>query len=276
MKPDLIVIGAMKCASSTVCAYFEDHPDVFMVPRCEPNYFSHDENFAKGVQWYEDHFTDFAGQAYCGEGSNYYSARALYPETAARMAAYNPKMKIIYMVRDPMKRIVSAWVQTRVDSGDAVPPSVDEAVRAMPDLFIGQSLYWHNLEPYRALFPEAQIFVGFMEDLKREPEAFFSRLCAFLGVAEHTIERSHQNPSAGKYVPSAGYTAVNKLPLTGLLKRALPDSLKQMVKQKVLSTKIDSLPDFSVDARTQVLEQIAPDAKALLAHCGKPEDFWAL
>ena len=31
IRPDLIVIGAMKCATSTVCAYLEDHPDVFMV-----------------------------------------------------------------------------------------------------------------------------------------------------------------------------------------------------------------------------------------------------
>ena len=59
MQPDFIVIGAMKCGSSTVCAYLEDHPDIFMVPRAEPKFFSHDENFARGTDWYE---SLFAGQ----------------------------------------------------------------------------------------------------------------------------------------------------------------------------------------------------------------------
>ena len=51
-KFDVLVIGAMKAATSTVCAYLEDNPDIYMVPRAEPNYFSHDANFSKGADWY--------------------------------------------------------------------------------------------------------------------------------------------------------------------------------------------------------------------------------
>src|SRR5262245_59528673 len=108
MKVDFLVIGVMKCATSTVCAYLEDHPDVFMVPRCEPNFFSHDENYAKGADWYAAHFKDRGAAKICGEGSNAYAAGEMYPEAVARIAAHNPGLKLIYMARHPINRILSA------------------------------------------------------------------------------------------------------------------------------------------------------------------------
>ena len=77
--PTFLVIGAMKCATSTVCAYLEDHPDVFMVPRIEPNHFSRDGNWAKGMAYYAPFFRGAETYAERGEGSNDYDS-ALPPE----------------------------------------------------------------------------------------------------------------------------------------------------------------------------------------------------
>ncbi|WP_306751781.1 hypothetical protein [Paracoccus actinidiae] len=106
MQPDFIVIGAMKCGSSTVCAYLEDHPGVFMVPRAEPNFFSHDENHARGPAWYENFFAGQDGAKLRGEGSNAYALGQMFPHCDARMAAYKPDLKLIYVVRHPVERIV--------------------------------------------------------------------------------------------------------------------------------------------------------------------------
>jgi hypothetical protein len=276
-KFDVLVIGAMKAATSTVCAYFEDNPDIYMVPRGEPNYFSHDANFRKGPEWYATHLEGYAGERLRGEGSNDYAARDLYPESAARIAAYNPQMKIIYMVRHPLERIVSAWIQNRANSGDQVPPTLDRAVREMPDRFVGQSRYWHNIRPYQEHFPSDQIFVGFMEDLNRDPEAFFARLSEFVGIpCTYTPDRGHLNKSAGKLVPTPAYTALNKLAVTRTAKRFLPGNLRRLVKQKLLSAKVSEKPRFSEPVREMLLETLRPDAEAFLAHYGKPHDFWAL
>ena len=276
MPADFLIIGAMKCATSTVSAFLEDHPEVFMVAGKEPNYFCFDSNFTKGSEWYEELFTNRADEKICGEGSNYYSARALYPKCAERMAAYNPNLKVIYIVRHPLTRIVSAWVQNRADSGDMVPPSPDEAVRQMPDRFVGQSLYWHNLEPYRALFPETQIFIGFLEDLNRDPDAFFGRLCRFLEVKPRPAQRSHQNQSAGKRVPTRAYTALERLPMIGAVKSVVPRQLKNAVKSRILSREVKEPPVFSPSVHADLIAEIKPDAEAFLAYCGKPLDFWRL
>ena len=276
MKADYLVIGAMKCGTSTVCAYLEDHPDVFMVPRAEPNFFSHDDNFAKGEDWYHEFYSGKSSERLLGEGSNYYAARDLFPNTAERIAAYNPKTKLIYIVRDPIKRISSAWVQNRADMGDAVPPTVDAAVTERWNELVGQSLYWHNLQSFRAVFPDDQIFVGFMEDLSRDREGFIASICDFLGVEPTPVQRGHANPSAGKHIPGRAYTVLNSIPFMKQAKMLFPSSLRTAVKTHLLSHKVDKPPVLSPETKARVMQVVGPDASALLEHCGKPADYWTL
>lgn len=275
MQPDFIVIGAMKCGTSTVCAYLEDHPDVFMVPGGEPNFFSHDDNFAKGAAEYEKIFVARQDEILCGEGSNDYAAGALYPQSAGRMAAYRPDLKLIYIVRHPLERIISAWIQNRANSGDLVPPTPDQAVRELPDLFVDQSLYWKNISLYRAQFPDAQIFIGFMEDLRADKVAFFADLCGFLQIpVAKDVQRGHVNPSSGKIIPSKRFSTVNRLPFVKAAKKILPKSLKTAVKRHFLSQKITEKPQFSPETSRRILADIEPDAAQFLTHSGKPADFW--
>lgn len=276
MQPDFIVIGAMKCATSTVRAYLEDHPHIFMAQQ-EPNFFGDDKIFERGLNWYARLFADRTTEILCGEGSNSYSAGVKYPNTAARMAEVCPQVKLIYMVRHPVERLVSAWVQNRVDSGDVFPSTVDEAVAAMPERYIDQSLYWRNISRYRALFPDAQIFVGFMEDLKADAPAFFRQLTEFLGVpAVPDVRRAHLNPTSGKEVPSSVYTAVNRMPLSGAIKRLLPTGLKQSVKRRLLSRPASEVGFLSPTVHAEVLAELRDDATTFLWHYGKPRNFWDL
>ena len=127
-KPDFVVIGAMKCGTSTVCAYLEDHPQVFMVPSMDPNYFSDPDRFRRGPEWYLDLFAGRTDERIMGEGSNSYTSAAMFPGTARRLAEFNPDMRIVYIVRHPIKRMISAWVQNRADKGDDAPPDLDTAI----------------------------------------------------------------------------------------------------------------------------------------------------
>ena len=271
--PDYLVIGAMKCGTSTVCAYLEDHPGAFMVPGLDPGYFSDDAVHARGPDWYAGLFADARPGQPRGEGSNGYAAGALYPQAPARIAAAIPEARLIYMVRHPIRRIVSAWIQNRVDQGDEVPPTLDRAVAERPDTFVDQSLYWRNLQRYRALFPDERIFVGFMEDMAADRTAFFAALTGFLGIEPFEPLRPHANPSAGKRVPSRAYSAVRGLPLFRQLRRAVPRGLQRAVKDRFLSDAADRT-DFSPAARARLSDLLQPDAQALLRHCGKPADFW--
>ena len=279
-KYGVIVIGAMKAATSTICAFLERNDAVYMAPGVEPNYFCWDANYAKGHKWYENLLAGRRHEAICAEGSNNYACCVLYPDTAARMAAYNPDMKIIYMVRNPLARIVSAWIQNRADKGDDVPSTLDAAVQQMPDIFVGQSRYWHNLTQYREHFCDDQIFIGFTEDLYRDPDRFYTDLCAFLQIAPPAPLQvggaAHLNKSVGKRVPSQAYSALKRLPLAGLFKALLPTSFKALLRTRILTRKVIDRPVFSPDVRADLVKILGPDAAALLAHCRKPADFWSV
>lgn len=276
--PDFLVIGAMKCGTSTVCAYCEDHPDIFMMPNSEPRFFSHDAHFERGTAWYEQiYFRSRGSERVAGEGSNDYTSLLLYPRSVERIRAYNPDMKLIYVVRHPVQRIVSSWVQHRGDALDNAPATLDMALRDQADFYLGPSLYGDTLRQYHAAFGADQICVCFMEDLKADPQGFFRRICNFLGVdLLSDIKRGHQNKGRGKRIPSPLYTRLNHLPGMRFAKKLMPTQLKHTVRRNVLSQKIPSPPRFNAQSMEILRAQIAPDMQHFLAQQGKPADFWTL
>ena len=272
-RPDFLVIGAMKCGTSTVCAYLEAHPQVFMVPGAEPNFFSRDEIWERGPEAYEALFAN-AGPDHLrvGEGTNDYANAGRFPHAAARIAGYRPDMRLIYLVRDPVARMRSDWLQRRVDNPPGTPNSVEAAIRTQPEIFLDQSLYHNNLQRYRAHFPDSQIFVGFLEDLNRDPQAFFDRLCDFLEIPHFVAERTHANPSAGKRLPTPAYDRASKSPF----KRLVPKILRKRLKRALFTKPVKAVPKDPLDLPPDMARTLREDARAFLAQQGKPAEFWSL
>ena len=73
----------------------------------EPNFFSDDEIFARGLPWYENLFDAAASDDLKGEASTHYTKLPTYPNAAARLHAAHPDAKLIYLTRDPVERLVS-------------------------------------------------------------------------------------------------------------------------------------------------------------------------
>lgn len=278
-RPNFLVIGAMKCGTSTVCRFLELHPQVFMVPNADPDFFSNDRVWAQGWPWYESLFAAAADQPMRGEGSNSYTQHARFPHACERIAEHLPEAKLIYIVRDPIARIRSAWGQIRADQGDNVHHDINEAVRLRPELFADTSCYWRQLSLYRRHYPDDRIWVGFMEDLKTQPLTFFTDLCRFLGIDTAPADEHHnlhQNPSSAKAVPTALYSRLRANPLVRGLTRCVLPTWRYGLRDRLLTKPIRDMPALTDDTLAWLSDQIADDAKQLLAYCGKPTDFWTL
>ena len=83
--PDFIVMGAMKSATSTLHEQLSMQHGLFMSEEKEPNFFSNDEVYAKGLDWYSSLFANAPPGAACGESSTHYTKLPTYPQTVARM-----------------------------------------------------------------------------------------------------------------------------------------------------------------------------------------------
>ncbi|NJK38149.1 MAG: sulfotransferase domain-containing protein [Oscillatoriales cyanobacterium RM2_1_1] len=179
-KPDFIIIGAMKCATSTLHEQLALQSGIFMSELKEPNFFSNDEQYARGLDWYQAHFAAAQADELCGESSTHYTKLPTYPQTIERLQGYLPEVKLIYVMRHPIKRLVSQYVHEW--SQRRISVEINQAVNSHPEL-IDYSRYTLQLEPYFKAFGPDRVLPVFFERLFHTPQIELERVCQFIGYS---------------------------------------------------------------------------------------------
>lgn len=176
--PTLIVIGAMKAGTTSLHRHLERHPEVGMSARKELNVFLRPD-WRERLDWYRAQFP--TGTAVRGESSPNYSKRRAFPGVPARIAELLPDVRLVYILRDPVERIVSHYVHV-VASGKESRPLEDALDRLEDNSLVDPSLYHAQLQEYLAWFPLSRIHVTTLEALSAEPRKEMATLFRFLGV----------------------------------------------------------------------------------------------
>jgi len=172
-KPVFIGVGVQKCASTWIHRILEDHPQVFVSNPKEIDFFSYHYHF--GFHWYEKHFS---GGMVTGENSPSYFCDSRVPK---RVQEYDPNMKIIVCLRDPVERLVSHHAhEVRLGHVDTSLP-FSAALQNNP-MYVEQSMYAKYLKQWLAVFPRAQVLILLQENIRLKPEEIAKELYAFLGV----------------------------------------------------------------------------------------------
>jgi len=179
--PNLIIIGAMKCGTSSMHNYLDAHPEISMSRQKELNFFSFDRHWQRGEYWYGRHFSSTA--AIRGESSPSYSKFPLLPHVPGRMKTLIPSARFIYLVRDPVARIVSHYMHLR-DGGREKRP-LKEALRQFENNpYIDCSRYHLQLQQYLEHFSQSQILVVSAEEMKANRHRTLQYVFGFLNVDE--------------------------------------------------------------------------------------------
>ena len=176
--PDFIVIGAMKSATSTLHEQLNEQQGFFMSEEKEPNFFSNDEIYAKGLDWYASLFASAAPGDLCGESSTHYTKLPTYPRTVARMRAALSEVKVIYMMRHPIDRLISHYLHEQFEWRMQMP--IEEAIDKHPEL-ISYGCYSMQLEPFLDAYGSENILLLFFERFIRNGQQELERVCRFLG-----------------------------------------------------------------------------------------------
>jgi len=195
--PNFLVIGAMKSGTTALYYYLEQHPEIYMSPVKEPNFFSsqEQENAADSVTdigAYQHLFRGASGEKAIGEASHSY----LYePRAAAEIRRYIPEARLIAILRNPINRAYSHFLHM-VRSG-AEP--VDDFAQALREEkvgirrertfqdYIGRGLYYEQLERYFGIFPREQVRVYLYEDLSDAPVRTVQDAFRFLEVDDSFV-----------------------------------------------------------------------------------------
>ena len=141
--PNFLIIGAGKSGTTSLWHLLNEHPDIYMSPDKEPNFFNKDENYNKGLDWYQHLFRRAKNQKAIGEASNNYSCCGIFKNTVKRIKKTLPHVKIIYITRNPLKRAESEWMESRrIDSGkEKIPFNRSSGSLLCPCSTIGCTLH---------------------------------------------------------------------------------------------------------------------------------------
>lgn len=283
MLPNLIVIGAAKCGTTSIHKYLDQHPDVFMAeardaPLKEMRYFWRDD-WRDRRAWYESHFE--TEHSVRGEATPAYSAFAFHPGVPERIHELVPDAKLIYLVRDPIDRIISHWVQCRADA-DGTPFKRYMRDYARPDnRIVCPSRYWTQIQRYLLFFDASQMMVVDQHDLKTRRRETMREVFRFVGIdesfesEEFDVER---NTRAEKYGPRKLAVKVWK-PVIYPASRAVPRPLKDLIRapaEKVLMGQVRESPVLSEEMRARLCEHLRPEVECLREFSGKDFATWSV
>jgi hypothetical protein len=273
--PNLVVIGGLKCGTTSLHHYLNLHPEIGMSRPKELNFFVAELNWDLGVDWYANHFS--ATDPVRGESSPHYTNAPRFAGVAERISrTLGDAATVVYMVRDPIDRMLSHYLH---NVGGGYDDRDLEAALADPDsAYVHRSLYAMQLEPYLERFGEERIEIVTREELRDEREATMRRLFAFLGVDEgFTSPQFSREWETGSGKGSGGFRIMDRavrLPGLRALDRnfdRLPESLRWMVERLVHDPGSGEAPKPALpdDLRARLEERFRPDVARLEAITGR-------
>jgi len=181
--PNFIVIGAARSGTTSLFQYLDAHPQIAMSPVKELNFFSRPAYERKGVNWYRNRFPKRANLLAIGEASTSYTTYPYSPDVAARIAEYNPEMRLVYVARNPLERYVSHFLH-RTNAGTETR-QFDETFQDLEkEAFAWQGRYYYQLSQYLRVFPKKQFMVISFDHIKSDANQVVPELYRFLGVPE--------------------------------------------------------------------------------------------
>ena len=182
--PDFIVIGAAKAGTTSLDFYLGLHPEIHMAKPKEPRFFVDaappDGRWSLGLDWYQRLFK--SSKKFCGEASPQYARSPHEAGVASRIAQVVPETKLIYLVREPLARLQSAFlmdVRRGAFQGSFVE-YIDQYQRS-----IAASSYGSQLEEYLRYFPLNRILLVESSALADQREQTLAKIFQFLGADEN-------------------------------------------------------------------------------------------
>ena len=273
--PNLIVIGAMKCGTTSLHRYLDLHPEIGMSNPKEPNFFLEppDGSWRRGVEWYASLFD--ARQPVRGESSAAYANLPRSTGTAQRMASVVPRARLIYMVRDPLARSISNWAHARALGLEHA--ALAEALAEPDSRYVARSLYMTQLRAFLDHYPADRVLVIDNDELRTDRHGTLAEAFRFLGVDDSFLDPRFARAwevSSGK---GRRYEVASRLSRR-LGRPTLPSNLRWWLERLVYppAKDVPPYPALPQDLRECLLERFQPEVEGLRKLTGKPLAGWSV
>lgn len=216
-----IIIGAMKCGTSSLYKYLTQHPEICPAFTKEPEYFSENQGHKIQLNSYNDLWVyDHSVHKYVLEASTGYTKYPAEPNVAKKIYDYGISPKFIYIIRNPFDRIVSHY--NYMQQNRLWHLRIDDRH------LVNTSNYYLQLEQYRKYFPMRNILLLDFDDLRDSPDQLLRRTCEFLGLASNYSPEEYEVHNPTHVVSKIEQSICRSL--LGAVLRYLPKPIKRVGK----------------------------------------------
>ena len=210
--PDFIIVGFMKCGTTSLYDYILQHPRILPASQKEIMFFNDDKLFQLGTDWYLSNFPPIPDKNdyVTGEASTMYVHSSL---VAQRLKDFFPETKIIVILRNPVARAISHYffnAKQGVIKNKTIEKVIDLELNKIAKVtdfskyldgkngIISAGLYVYFLKTWMSIFPKKQFLILETENLAKAPEFLMEKVFKFLGLSNYEISKSPKKNS-GSY-----------------------------------------------------------------------------
>lgn len=257
--PDFIYVGTGKAGSTWLHAVLQKHPDIFVTPVKETNYF--DFNYDRGIGWYEGFFKDAQQNQIIGEISHRYMRS---DRVVSRIKKDLGDIKILAFFREPSDYFLSDYLFT-IRNGGFSGTLEDWAHNGFDWDSI---LYADLIRPYVDTFSKGKVMIGNFQEIGDDPESLLNNISSFLAISDFPSDavnigkvnqaKSPRNKTLSRIVKSSSV----------MLKKRGGQRIIATVKhcpfvQGVLYKNLDRKPEIPEVIREKIISHSADDIKWL-------------
>lgn len=283
--PNFMIIGIAKAGTTSLHRYLDQHPQIFMSPVKETNFFAYEDALAgtwtgegdpphparyrvKTLEAYEALFAGVSDEIAIGETSPLYCHS---PNAARRIRECIPDVKLVASLRNPADRAFSGFLM-RVRRGGAAMNVREVLTPESHHVIIG--FYYDQLKRFFDVFSRYQIKICIFEEFKQDPAKVVVNLFDFLGVDTNFVPDTsiRHNPAAIPKIRLLNPLFYNST-LIRTAKSVLPESGQAMIK-RFRQQNLKAPPTFPSDLRAELLRFYLEDILKLEGLLDRDLSIW--
>lgn len=290
--PNFLLVGAAKCGTTSLAAYLQQHPGIFIPEIKEPDYFclpEYDQSVmnTQSVGSWDEYLALFeSGKEFPvrGEGSTHY---LFLPGCAEKIrSALGKEVKLLMVLRNPVDAMYSLWsmfvrygwehrsarkalLSASLDATLSPQTYIDLKSRF---LYAKRVMYYEQVQRYFDVFDRENIKILFFEELFSDLDVGFADICSFLEVSsdfrpELRVHNKGVMVRSSRLVRFfADFYPKYLYPVT---RRVLPDRFRAYAKEKVLGMNVGEKKPIDEELRGTLKQRLSPSVRELEATVGR-------